>query len=53
MIGDKQSDLDAAKAAGMEAYLFDGANLQSFITPLLAQRCRPHLTTKKRDYRQQ
>ncbi|WP_409187986.1 D-glycero-alpha-D-manno-heptose-1,7-bisphosphate 7-phosphatase [Bradyrhizobium sp. RDM4] len=49
MIGDKQSDLDAAKAAGIKAYLFDGANLQSFITPLLAQRCHPHLTTKKSD----
>ncbi|MGY3119653.1 D-glycero-D-manno-heptose 1,7-bisphosphate phosphatase [Bradyrhizobium sp. S3.14.4] len=47
MIGDKQSDLDAAKAAGIQAYLFDGANLKSFITPLLAQRSHYHLTTKK------
>lgn len=36
LIGDKQSDLDAAKAAGLTAYLFKGPDLEAFISPLLA-----------------
>jgi D-glycero-D-manno-heptose 1,7-bisphosphate phosphatase len=35
MIGDKQSDLAAAQAVGIGAYLFDGSNLHTFIAPLL------------------
>ncbi|WP_438736604.1 HAD-IIIA family hydrolase [Bradyrhizobium sp. U531] len=38
MIGDKQSDLDAAQAAGMPAYLSMGVNLHSFIVRLLMDR---------------
>lgn len=38
MIGDKQSDLAAAHAAGISAYLFDGSNLHAFIAPLLTDR---------------
>lgn len=37
MVGDRQSDLDAARAAGIRAHLFDGSNLNTFITPLLAK----------------
>lgn len=35
LVGDKQSDLAAAQAAGIAAYLFDGSNLHTFIAPLL------------------
>lgn len=41
MIGDKQSDLAAAQAAGIAAYLFDGSNLHTFIAPLLASSHEP------------
>lgn len=44
MIGDKQSDLVAAQAAGVAAHLFNGSNLHTFITPLLTARSHdpPH-----------
>lgn len=37
MIGDKQSDLASAHAAGIAGYLFDGSNLHTFIAPLLSR----------------
>ncbi|MCP3464990.1 MULTISPECIES: HAD-IIIA family hydrolase [unclassified Bradyrhizobium] len=37
VVGDKSSDMDAARAAGLSGRLFGGGNLQSFIAPLLAQ----------------
>ncbi|MCK1403207.1 HAD family hydrolase [Bradyrhizobium sp. 4] len=44
LIGDKQSDLAAAQAASIAAYLFDGQNLHTFIAPLLRDRSHdpPH-----------
>lgn len=41
LIGDKSSDLDAARAAGIKGHLFQGGNLESFVTPLLPQRRAP------------
>src|SRR5262249_43352988 len=36
VIGDKQSDMEAARSAGLEGHLFPGGNLVDFIRPLLA-----------------
>ncbi|WP_346656763.1 HAD-IIIA family hydrolase [Bradyrhizobium sp. NBAIM14] len=35
MVGDKQSDLAAARAAGIAAYMFNGSNLHTFIALML------------------
>ncbi|MEY9878645.1 D-glycero-D-manno-heptose 1,7-bisphosphate phosphatase [Bradyrhizobium sp. USDA 328] len=45
MVGDKQSDLAAAQAAGIAAHLFDGSNLHAFIAPLLNERGPDHPTS--------
>lgn len=37
VVGDKASDIDAARAAGLPGYLFQGGNLREFITPLLGR----------------
>ncbi|KIZ32607.1 MULTISPECIES: HAD family hydrolase [Rhodopseudomonas] len=36
LIGDKQTDLDAGKAAGVPGYLFEGGNLDDFVARVLA-----------------
>lgn len=38
MVGDQQSDMQAAAAAGMSGHLFPGGNLLDFVRPLLAAR---------------
>ncbi|MDE2376688.1 HAD family hydrolase [Bradyrhizobium sp.] len=35
LIGDKPSDIEAARAAGMSGYLFSGQDLERFVRPLL------------------
>jgi D-glycero-D-manno-heptose 1,7-bisphosphate phosphatase len=37
LIGDKQSDLEAAAAAGVAGHMFQGPDLRSFVVSLLAQ----------------
>lgn len=38
VIGDKQRDLDAGKAAGVEGYLFSGTDIAGFVEQILAKR---------------
>ncbi|KWV59463.1 D,D-heptose 1,7-bisphosphate phosphatase [Bradyrhizobium macuxiense] len=35
LVGDQPRDLEAARAAGLKAYLFSGSNLETFVRPLL------------------
>lgn len=43
MIGDKPSDLAAARASGIAGYLFDGSNLHALIAPLLTDQSSDRL----------
>ena len=38
VIGDKQRDLDAGKAAGIEGFLFSGTDIAGFVSDILAKR---------------
>lgn len=38
LVGDKESDLLAGRAAGIASYLFAGGNLDAFVAPLMAVR---------------
>jgi D-glycero-D-manno-heptose 1,7-bisphosphate phosphatase len=37
LVGDKESDLEAARAAGVKGYFYPGGNLQEFVEPLVTQ----------------
>ena len=37
LVGDKESDLEAARASGVEGYLYPGGNLLEFVEPLVTQ----------------
>jgi D-glycero-D-manno-heptose 1,7-bisphosphate phosphatase len=38
LIGDKLHDMEAAQAAGVSGYLFEGGNLDAFVAQLLERR---------------
>ena len=38
LIGDKEADMEAANAAGVSGYLFEGGNLDAFVASVLARR---------------
>jgi len=39
LIGDKESDIEAAEAAGLKGYLFGGGNLLEFVRKILPVKC--------------
>jgi phosphoglycolate phosphatase-like HAD superfamily hydrolase len=41
MIGDKESDHEAARAAGVSSYDFPGGNLDRYVEEILANRAAP------------
>lgn len=41
MVGDKQTDMEAAAAVGIPGYLYEGGALDAFIAPMLRHRAKP------------